>query len=583
MANQLKAEQKTISDIFLKANFLIPDYQRPYSWKEGHCETLWEDICEFSFPFDHDFNEENEKYFLGTIITFKNTSYQNEVIDGQQRLITFLLMLRAFYAAFENVECDNKDNILLNIGQCIWKMDTFHRVNKTIVKLKSEVASDEEIAELEIILATGESTKSNESNYAKNYRLFQKLIGKFKNDNPAKFEYLPMRILDNCILLPIEADSQNTALNIFTTLNDRGMPLTDADIFKAQFYKFFSQYGKQEKESFIKRWKDLAELCNKNFSTRKGIPTPLDDLFMRYLYYAKTKKAVEQNKLISNAFNKMRDFYSENNYELLRDKDVYEDLETLAQFWDDVANRSDRFSPQVLKKLYVLSYSPYSVWSYVVSLYFMSWRETDEKDFCQFLDKITALILLNGVLDFGTQTIRRPFVLEFKNIYNGEPIKFEQYRQKESFVRSRLGEMNFSNSKMITRAMLAWWTFQNPAQDLPPLGVELQIEHILSKKRQELHHVLENPDALEFLGNKSLLEKTINIRAADYRFIDKKKYYLGWQPPGKGKKYQACTFNLELRGLAETHNDFREEDIIDRNEKIFDTFIEYLRGNDLLI
>ena len=63
MANQLKAEQKTISDIFLKANFLIPDYQRPYSWKEGHCETLWEDICEFSFPFDHDFNEENQTTF----------------------------------------------------------------------------------------------------------------------------------------------------------------------------------------------------------------------------------------------------------------------------------------------------------------------------------------------------------------------------------------------------------------------------------------------------------------------------------------------------------------------------------------
>ena len=125
--------------------------------------------------------------------------------------------------------------------------------------------------------------------------------------------------------------------------------------------------------------------------------------------------------------------------------------------------------------------------------------------------------------------------------------------------------------------MLAWWTFQNPAQDLPPLGVELQIEHIYAKKREELHHLLKNPDALEFLGNKSLLEKTINIRAADFRLVDKKIFYLG---DGISK---AGTFNLELRGIAETRDDFTEEDIIERNEKIFEAFVEYLRGNDLLL
>ena len=473
MAKQLNAEQKTISQILNDPNrpkFLIPDYQRPYSWEREQCETLWEDILSFAFPIDHPFNAGNDRYFLGTILTFPNNYYENEVIDGQQRLITFLLMLRAFYQAFENIDVKNKENILTSIGKCIWETDEFGNVEKASLKLKSEVASDKDIAEFKKILETGDATEKNLSNYAVNYRYFKNWIDDFKKDNPENFSYLPMRILNNCILLPIEADNQNTALRIFTTLNDRGMPLSDADIFKAQFYKFFSQYGKQSKELFIKSWKNLAELCNKNFHPRKG--TPVDDLFMRYSYYAKTKKAVEQNYRISETFSNMRDFYAENNYEIFRDKEVYEDLETLAQFWDDVASRSERFSPQILKKLYVLSYSPYSVWSYVVSLYFMSWHEFDEKDFCKFLDKVTAMILINGVLDYGKQTIRRPFVLEFKNIYNGEPIKFEQYRQKESLVRSRLADMKFSNSKQITRAMLAWWIFQNPAQELPPLGTK---------------------------------------------------------------------------------------------------------------
>ncbi|MBQ3443664.1 MAG: DUF262 domain-containing protein [Selenomonadaceae bacterium] len=581
MAKQLSAEQKTISELLSKrgVKFLIPDYQRPYSWEREQCETLWDDITAFAFPFDHEFNSNNDQYFLGTILTFQNDSYQHEVIDGQQRLITFLLMLRAFYEAFENIQCANRENILSSIGQCVWHTDDFGNVNKTSVKLNSVIASDEDTTEFQKILVSGKSTQNNTSDYAKNYRDFQTWIKRFKETHPDKFSYLPMRILNNCILLPIEVDSQNTALRIFTTLNDRGMPLTDSDIFRAQFYKLFLQDGKQSKDDFIKRWKTLQELCNKNFHPRKG--TKFDDLFRRYMYYAKTRRAVERKERISDTFSDQRDFYAENNYELLRDKEVYKDLETLAQFWDEVANRNDRFPPSVLRRLYVLSYSPYSLWSYVVSLYFMSWRDMDEEYFCQFLDKIMALILMNSLLDSGKQNIRRLFVLEFKNIYNGEPVKFEQYLQKESLIRSRLSEMKFSNSKPITRAMLAWWIFRNPLQELPPLGMDLHIEHIYAKNRHEFEP-LRNPEILETLGNKSLLEKSINIGAADYRFADKKKYYLGWQPSGKGKKYQPATFNLELRRLAEMHDDFTEEDILARNEKIFDAFIEYLREQGLL-
>ena len=174
--------------------------------------------------------------------------------------------------------------------------------------------------------------------------------------------------------------------------------------------------------------------------------------------------------------------------------------------------------------------------------------------------------------------------MEFKDIFHGEPLEFDtQFKPQEKILRSRLREMKFSSGRaVLTRAMLAWWTFQNPAQDLPPINAKLEIEHIYARNRCNFEP-LGNPDALEFLGNKSLLEKRINIGAADYRFADKKKYYLGWQPSGKGKKYQPATFNLELRGLAETHDDFTEEDILARNEKIFDAFIEYLREQDLLL
>ena len=574
MAKQLNAEQKTINQIFTECKaFLVPEYQRPYSWERDECLTLWQNLYEFAFPDENNiknFDAESETYFMGTILTFKNASKEYEVIDGQQRIVTFLLMLRAFYQAFSTAQDESIKNVRQKIEQCIWKTDEDEKPDKESPKLKYEVIADEDAAELRKILATGIPTDKNKSQYAVNYRLFKRWVEDLNAEKPGYLLYFARRILNNCVLLPIEADNQNTALRIFTTLNDRGRQLDDSDIFKAQFYKFYLKIGKSEKDKFVERWKALAELCNKNFHPRKD--TPVDDLFRRYMYYLLAKRETKND-----TFPDMRDYYEKDGYKIFQSDKTFCELETLARFWDDVATRNtERFSPRVLRQLYVLSWAPYNIWVNVVSIYFMGNRKLDEGKFFAFLEKITAMLLMYAITNPGVQAIRRPFFVEFQNILHGRPLEFKHFRQDARILRERMNQTNFSNQRAITGAMLAWWTFQNPAQELPPLGVDLQLEHILAKKRQELHHVLSNPDALEFLGNKSLLEKSINIRAADYRLVDKKIFYLG-----DGKK--AGTFNLELRELAETRDDFTEEDILDRNEKIFDAFIKYLRGQDLLI
>ena len=99
--SKLNIDQKIIKDLFggKKSDFLIPDYQRPYAWGEKECQTLWEDIFTFAFPNNNseEFNSENDEYFLGPIVTFKNQDGKMEIIDGQQRLTTLMLLLRAFY------------------------------------------------------------------------------------------------------------------------------------------------------------------------------------------------------------------------------------------------------------------------------------------------------------------------------------------------------------------------------------------------------------------------------------------------------------------------------------------------------
>ena len=224
--SKLNIDQKSIRTLFSekKADFLIPDYQRPYAWEEKECQTLWDDLFLFAFP-DNDcdkFNSESDEYFLGPIVTFKNEEGKMEIIDGQQRLTTLMLLLRAFYEKYGSMKNDKAVKTSKFIEQCIWKTDEFGDPNKSALKIDSEVATDKEKDEFLHILKTGTVTDIEKSNYANNYRFFQKKIVEFLNAYPDWFSFFPIRIMNNCILLPIEAESQDEKFlsNIIRLIED---------------------------------------------------------------------------------------------------------------------------------------------------------------------------------------------------------------------------------------------------------------------------------------------------------------------------------------------------------------------------
>lgn len=579
--SKLNVDQKTVKELFenKKSDFLIPDYQRPYAWGESECLTLWEDIFSFAFP-DNDkdkFNSSNDEYFLGPIVTFKNDDGKMEIIDGQQRLTTLMLFLRAFYARYGNMQDSESKATRENIEKCIWKTDEFGKPNMNALKINSEVATDNDKGEFLSILKDGIAYKEMKSNYAANYRFFQTKIEEFLNAFPGYFSYLPIRILNNCILLPIEAESQDTALRIFSTLNDRGKPLSDADIFKAQFYKYFSAKG--EKDAFIKKWKALEELCEKIFHPISG--TPMDELFTRYMYFERAKMGIK-----SSTTEALRKFYEKDSYKLLKNDAIFENLIVLANFWNDVSDQNvERFSDKVLRRLFVLNYAPNGMWTYFVSVYFMQNKDNegllDDEKFYSFLKKITAFIWTYAITNPGVNALRTPIYAEMVNIIENKTVEFADYHFDEKMVRSLFDTFGFYNGRPITKSMLAWWALNNEDQPVLSLETTFEIEHIFAKSRQDKEKTLKNRKNLEVLGNKVLLEKRINIRASDYRFEDKIKYYQGYT--NSRNQYKKGTDITELITLSKTQTDFTEQDIENRNDNIVNSFIAYLKDNDLLL
>ena len=91
---------------YLKINaneiFVIPEYQRGYSWDIVQCDKLWQDVESFMD------SGVSDPYFFGTIIVDCSESNKFSLIDGQQRTTTFLLLLKALLLRLQEVLKDLK-------------------------------------------------------------------------------------------------------------------------------------------------------------------------------------------------------------------------------------------------------------------------------------------------------------------------------------------------------------------------------------------------------------------------------------------------------------------------------------------
>ena len=137
----------------------------------------------------------------------------------------------------------------------------------------------------------------------------------------------------------------------------------------------------------------------------------------------------------------------------------------------------------------------------------------------------------------------------------------------------------FYNRRPITKSMLAWWAFTNEQQAYLSLEQPFEIEHIYAKNRQDVDGNLIDRRNIERLGNKSLLEKSVNIRVSDFRFEDKVKKYKGYMND-KGKHIDGTKIQ-DLLTIDTRYTNFNEVDIESRNNLIIDEFIDYLSTENL--
>ena len=308
ISNYLKLEKSK--------NFVIPEYQRGYSWDITQCDKLWQDIEAFIA------SNASDPYFFGTIIVDCSETNKLSLIDGQQRTTTFLLLLKAlliqlteaipkvpddeesealkaglkanrnkamailYKAEDEDIPSMLKDNlktqnILILENKSINEL--FPKEVQTIVE-----ASDFKTSEQNVYKIPRKQKDNKYTNHFRNFKFFFEKLGEKSESQLNQFAKI---FLEKCQVIEIRSWQIEQAITMFNSLNSTGMPLSDADIISAQLY---SNAG-ENKKIFNDQWESINQLANE-LSGRKIID--LDAVLQQFMYInrAINKEYISTNK-----------------------------------------------------------------------------------------------------------------------------------------------------------------------------------------------------------------------------------------------------------------------------------------------
>jgi hypothetical protein len=500
--------------------FVIPEYQRPYAWTDEQVETLFEDLWDFTAISGG--TEREGSYFLGSVVSYENENGEQEIIDGQQRITSLFLLLRAIYTRLVATPASERtaeaNNFIGKIEPAIWRTNKLTgTVDFKNILLTSRVMNNDGNEILRNILETGKADENAKDNYSKNYRYFQELFDKHSKENPLMVYQFIYALLNQAILLPITADTQDTALTIFSTLNDRGLPLSDADIFKAKIY---NQLETEDKKVFIEHWKDLDEQAT-------DANESIQQLFYYNMFYL---RALEKDTNTTTPG--VRKYYTDKEFveQRLYKPGLIDTLFVILNLWkvinkgEEIENEEWSKNNKIKQTLDTLSSYPNEFWKYPVVIYYVCHRNNEdfENKFGLFLNKL-LLELMTKFLIFPTINAVKADILKLNSaIVTSDTPVFEFKDIDTAQLEARIQNPN----RNIVRMLLKTLAYQEQDELLPD---RWEIEHIFPQKWQTNYFtdILEVTikEKIEHIGNKLPFEKKLNIVAGNGYFGKKKKEY----------------------------------------------------------
>lgn len=261
-----------LEDLF-NSIYNVPVYQRPYSWDKEQIDTLMTDIID-AYRSD----SKDEGYYTGNIIVFDKNEKINglitkyDIIDGQQRITSFALILLALYTKLSAMGVDASDKTVGNIKSALWKYvgRQYHKELKavTLNSIEKKCFSD--------LYDSCFDNPQNILSFCKSYNCIstfeRRVISNFENifgllgtnfsDDLNEILDFSDYILQYIQFIVIEANCKaNKVFSMFESINSKGKKLEEIDLIKTYI---FSKLDEKSYDTYLNIWGKLIIETNDN-------------------------------------------------------------------------------------------------------------------------------------------------------------------------------------------------------------------------------------------------------------------------------------------------------------------------------
>lgn len=472
MRDYLNPFPSSLEDLLKDKFFEIPVYQRPYSWDIPQISVLLNDL------FEEYNTSSSNKYYIGNIIIVSNTKKNNistvDIIDGQQRITSFILIFLALYSMCIYRNINPTDTTVICLKNILWKH--INRKNERELKCVSLSALEKEC--FDNIYNECFDNPSNIVNYIEKYsyksnfeyRIINNFLYIYKwiSDKFTQDDHLlnfTDYVLGNVYFIIIDAtNNENNIFSMFESINSKGKKLEQIDLIKSFI---FSKIDKNSYDIYLKKWGTLI------IKTKDNLYDYLQTYIKAYLYYYRQNINIDNFKSICSK-------------ELLSHFKIQNEIEAIKLLIDDLLDKVDFYNM-------IYSYENLSLilQNNKIRFYYKIFTDINYKHprslfFRLFIELHQNKILKNDAIDIIEEIIifmikfltisrksSKDVITMFSNIlndiYNTKIISKEnilldintELKNKaitdETIIHSLKSLDAYDNNKKLTIALLAWY------------------------------------------------------------------------------------------------------------------------------
>lgn len=495
-------------DIFTKNSPLsVPKYQRGYSWDEENFTDLWEDITERIL-------ESDESHFFGPLILSSQANGGYEIVDGQQRITTFTILIRAMYdlcsdsngirnQMYKKIISSNGKDYKLTLGNVDEDFfEEYIKRKEPIRNRKGKITSHKKIRK------AYEFFRSQLTSYADNYPSLDDLINDIYDRLETKAVFL---------LLSVETDVD--AYIIFESINAKRVDLTPAELIKNYVFSVAASESAATLRSVENAWKEM----NDNFAEFELSPEITE--YIRH-FWTSSRSDISQKQL----YKQMKEDLKRNHKKVRK---FVQDIANESYNYAAILNPENSESSNGLKLTSLKEIKELGVKQAQPILLALLAQEVSQPVFDKLSISITNLFVRRSIKGSNPNEVEKEFGQIARNIRNNLESGLKSLDATISTLMPTDEEVISGVTKAASISNTRFLLDRYELSLMAPGGKKIDkptLEHIMpqSPEKNSDWGVDEETHArwVNNLGNLTLLEKPINSSVKNSAYIKKRQEYI---------------------------------------------------------